>query len=182
MNFERVELESVDGTTSQSGARANDGTLTGSIQSGVPQSDNNTKTTSTTTRTFGREVLRYIALCGMSLIIGALVAVALATIIDTWVVLVIGVILGAAVLYRQDTTRGTIGTGLYVLALVILLVPIGQYATSIFSVEGSQGTIGPLSGFEGILGLVIGLIIAVVVAVVLAAIGYAFNLWAPASV
>jgi 4-hydroxybenzoate polyprenyltransferase len=179
MHFEKFELESVHGDSPERRKTGRDGTFTDAVQSGAPSKHDATPTEGR--RTFSREALRYVALFGMSLVIGLLVALVLATIIDTWLVFALGVFLGLVVLYQKDTTRGTVGTGLYVSALLVVLVPVGQYGLSIFAAPDGQGTLGPWSAIEGVLGLVFGLVIAVVIAAVVATVGYAFNRWAPAT-
>jgi hypothetical protein len=120
----------------------------------------------------GHEIARYIALAVMSVSIGLLSTIALVALGYSMIVLVAGTVLGWLVLRTQSTALETVGAGLYAIAVVTLLIPIGQYAPRIFYIEGVTAAPGGWTALGGIVGLVTTSIIALIVALILSGIGY----------
>ena len=111
----------------------------------------------------------------MGLIIGGLAGWATLNLGVGAIVFVVVWAASAYYLYRKPIPSAAIGSGLYISALVALLLPILFYVPTILSSsEGeSAEAVGAFAG--GILGLFIWGFVFLVVAVVLAAIGYFVN-------
>jgi len=124
-------------------------------------------------RSSGREALRYLALVGMSVVVGALAVVAFAGVVNAVFVFVVGAVLGAVPMNTQRTTRETIGVGLYACAVAVVLVPVGWYGRSAFGGGAEFYAIGEM------VRIVLGLATAAVTAMVLAVVGLGFRRWAP---
>ena len=130
-------------------------------------------------RSSRREALRYLALVGMSGVVGALAVVAFAGVVNAVFVFVVGAVLGAVAMNTQRTTRETIGVGLYACAVAVVLVPVGWYGRNAF---GGRIEFHAIEGVAGIglgLPIILGLAIATVLAMVLAVVGLGFRRWAP---
>ena len=124
-------------------------------------------------RSSRREALRYLALVGMSGVVGALAVVAFAGVVNAVFVFVVGAVLGAVPMNTQRTTRETIGVGLYASAVAVVLVPVGRYGRSVFEGGREFYAIGEL------VRIVLELATAAVTAMVLAVVGLGFRRWAP---
>ena len=124
-------------------------------------------------RSSRREALRYLALVGMSGVVGALAVVAFAGVVNAVLVFVVGAVVGAVSMNTQRTTRETIGVGLYACAVAVVLVPVGWYGRSAFGGGAEFYAIGEM------VRIVLGLAIATVLAMVLAVVGLGFRRWAP---
>ena len=124
-------------------------------------------------RSSRREALRYLALVGMSGVVGALAVVAFAGAVNAVFVFVVGAVLGAVPMNTQRTTRETIGVGLYACAVAVVLVPVGWYGRSAFGGGAEFYAIGEM------VRIVLELATAAVTAMVLVVAGLGFRRWAP---
>ena len=124
-------------------------------------------------RSSRREALRYLALVGMSGVVGALAVVAFAGVVNAVFVFVVGAVLGAVPMNTQRTTRETIGVGLYASAVAVVLVPVGWYGRNAFVGGAEFYAIGEM------VRIVLELATAAVTAMVLVVAGLGFRRWAP---
>lgn len=112
----------------------------------------------------------------MGLIAGALIAWSLSNIGGSIVGFLMGFVGVTVHLWQKRTATGVLGSGLYITALLLILVPIFFYGGMLAEVGDDPGTaeeVGMAVG--GVLGLVIWGFVFTLIAVVVAAIGYFFK-------
>ncbi|MCU4718390.1 zinc-ribbon domain-containing protein [Halapricum hydrolyticum] len=110
------------------------------------------------------------------LLIGFLVAWALAEIGGSGIGFLIGLIGGTLYLWQKRTATGAIGSGLYVSALIMILVPILFYGGMLANVDEDPQTAEEVGmAIGGVMGLVIWGFVFFLLAIVVAAIGYFFK-------
>lgn len=115
-----------------------------------------------------------IAGLSMGIFAGALVAWGLANIGGSAIGFIFSAILVMLFLWRKPTAVGAIGSGLYVNALLLALVPIFFYIPTVFGAE--EGTAEGAGMFIGsVIGLFLWTAVFFVMALVLLAIGYFFK-------
>lgn len=110
------------------------------------------------------------------LVIGGLVAWSLANIGGSGVGFLIAFLAGTVYLWQKPTATGAIGSGLYISALLLILVPLLFYGGMLAEVgEDPQTAEETGMAIGGVLGLVIWGFVFALVAVVVAAVGYFFK-------
>lgn len=120
----------------------------------------------------GIRLLTGITAIGMGIVIAIVGAWAGAGIGVTWPAFGVGLVGGTWFTYRQSIPSAALGSGLYITALLLLLVPITIYIPSILSSTTKEGAtfVGAFTG--SVLGLFVWGFAFAVAALVTAAIGY----------
>lgn len=110
------------------------------------------------------------------LIIGFLVAWALFTIGGGGIGFLIALVGGTLYLWQKPTATGVIGSGLYISALILILVPILFYSGTLAEVGDDPQTAEEVGMAIGsVMGLVIWGFVFLLIAIVVAAVGYFFK-------
>jgi hypothetical protein len=109
------------------------------------------------------------------IIVGGLVAWALANIGGSGIGFFVAFVGVTLYLWRKETATGAIGSGLYISALVLILVPILFYSPNLASSEDPQTAEQAGMVIGSALGLVIWGFVFALVALVVGAIGYFFK-------
>lgn len=109
-------------------------------------------------------------------LIGFLIAWALVEIGGSGIGFLIGLIGGTLYLWQKQTATGAIGSGLYISALIMILVPILFYGGTLADVgEDPQTAEEAGMAIGSVMGLVIWGFVFFLLAIVVAAIGYFFK-------
>ncbi|MFC5970043.1 hypothetical protein ACFPYI_01745 [Halomarina salina] len=112
----------------------------------------------------------------MALLIGGLGAWATANLFGIApVVFLIGLVGGAYYLYQKPLKSAAVGTGLYIMAIEMILTPIMFYLPVLFSTEGQEGAEAAGTAIGSVLGLVIWGFVFLLLAIVAGVIGYFAN-------
>lgn len=109
-------------------------------------------------------------------VIGGLIAWSLAEIGGSGIGFLIGLLLGTGYLWQKRTATGAIGSGLYISALLLILVPILFYGGMLAEVGDEPQTAEEAGqAIGGVAGLVIWGFVFFLIAIVVSAVGYYFK-------
>jgi hypothetical protein len=108
----------------------------------------------------------------MGLFVGGLAAWGLANLGGSGFGFLLGFIGAMLFLWRKPTATGAVGSGLYISALTLVLVPLFFYGPIVFSSEDPQSAREVGAAVGSIFGLFIWTFVFAIIAVVIGAVGY----------